>query len=426
MRRLLICCLLLALCQGGFAQKWEYDFIVPDDGGFMEAVHAANARLDKDKRFRIFIRAGHYFVKGEGDTLSTTELGQEVRFPSPITTLTASNTSIVGEDWTTTQVENRPVHEGISITSTLFVKGADHTYLQDFELWCNLRDNVNPLAGRAVSLHERNCSRNILVNMSLNSTQDTYWTNEGGTTYLDGCHVAGTVDFICGGGTVFFYQCDIELIKRSNYEKRDIIVAPATAEHLDYGFVFDRCRVYSADSVRFHLGRPWRYYPRCAFVNCRFETLPDPVGWTNMSGNRPKLLTEYGSVDKAGRMIDLSQRRRVFEDRQKRQYEVDYSPVLTDEEVKAYTLDKVFPDWNPREGARQVTPPLVTLRGRTVRWEDIPEAGCYAVYLDDTLHTFVTEPEYVVPLTYSTGTRVAIRCANQMGGLGKMSNTVVI
>ena len=424
MRKSLLITLLLIYSFIGRAQKWSYDFIVPDDGGFLEAVHAANSRIDKEVRFRIFIRKGHYFVKGEGDTLTTTEEGREVRFPSPITTLTASNTSIVGEDWHTTQVENRPVHEGISITSTLFVKGADNTYLQDFELWCNLRDNVNPFAGRAVSLHERNCRRNILVNMSLNSTQDTYWTNDGGTTYLDGCHVSGTVDFICGGGTVFFDRCDIELVKRDNYEKRDIIVAPATAEEIDYGFVFDHCRVYGNDSVRFHLGRPWRFYPRCAFVNCRFEVLPDPLGWTNMSGNRPKLLTEYGSVDKDGRMIDLSKRRRVFEDRQKREYEVDYSPVLSDAEVAGYTLDKVFPNWSPKQDAGQVAPPLITLRGRTVRWKDIPEAGCYAVYVNGELRDFITSSEYQIPSDLFTGTKVFIRCANQMGGLGKASNTV--
>ena len=39
------------------AQKWKYDFIVPDNGDFVQAIHAANKRPDKTKRFRIFLRA---------------------------------------------------------------------------------------------------------------------------------------------------------------------------------------------------------------------------------------------------------------------------------------------------------------------------------------------------------------------------------
>ena len=37
----------------GMAQKWNYDFIVPDDGNFMSAIYAANDRFDKEARFRI-------------------------------------------------------------------------------------------------------------------------------------------------------------------------------------------------------------------------------------------------------------------------------------------------------------------------------------------------------------------------------------
>ena len=32
------------------AQKWDYDFIVPDNGSFDEAIQAANQRIDKEKR----------------------------------------------------------------------------------------------------------------------------------------------------------------------------------------------------------------------------------------------------------------------------------------------------------------------------------------------------------------------------------------
>ena len=107
--------------------KWTYDFIVPDNGNFVQAIQAANTRENKQRRYRIFIRPSYYRIKGEGNIISAVENGVKVEFPSPMTTLTAPNTSIIGDTWQTTQIENCPQHEGISITSTLFCKGADST-----------------------------------------------------------------------------------------------------------------------------------------------------------------------------------------------------------------------------------------------------------------------------------------------------------
>ncbi len=419
----------MALC-AAVAQKWSYDFIVPDNGDFLDAIHAANGRFDKDKRFRIFIRAGHYFSEGEGDTIRTTENGVEVRFPSPIATLTASNTSIIGEDRLSTRIENRPVHEGISITSTLFLKGCDNTYIQDLEFWCNLKNNTNPKAGRAVALHERNCSHNIFRNLFLNSTQDTYWTNDGGTTYLDSCTIAGTVDFICGGGTIYFDRCDIQLVARDNYEKCDIITAPATADNLSYGFVFDRCDIYGADSrkVKFYLGRPWKFSPRCVWLNCLFRSKPEEEGWTNMHGMLPKLFAEYNSrlrIDEGvSEPIDLSARRTVYQDTHKNDMAVDYKPQLTAAEAADYTLERVFPGWNPRNDCLQVPPPVVKLKGKRLVWNDIAESGCYAVYKNQQLVDFTTNAYYKIPSGTPKGTTFYVRCANQMGGLCDASGEV--
>lgn len=418
---------LLVLCDAK-AQKWSYDFIVPDDGTFMDAVHAANQRFDKHRRFRIFIKAGQHLSDGEGDTIRTTENGQEKRFSSPIATLRASNTSIVGEDARTTVVENRPQHEGISITSTLFLNGTDNTYLQDLQLFCNLKNNVNPKAGRAVALHERNCGRNIFRKVFLNSTQDTYWTNDGGTTYLDSCTVAGTVDFICGGGTIYFDQCDILLVERDNWEKSDIITAPATADTLDYGYVFNQCAVRSAGShqLKFYLGRPWKFAPRSVWLNCCFHAMPQEIGWGNMHGMLPKLFAEYGSryvaPDGSETTIDLTKRRTVFQGTDKRDMRVDYRPELTEAEAAAYSLNKVFSDWQPRNDCQQVNPPHVSLKGRKLKWPDIPEAGCYAVYMNGKLQNFTTTPTFTIPADAMKGAAFSIRCANQMGGLGPMSN----
>ena len=102
--------------------KWKYDFIVPTNGTFRQAIKAANERADKSKRFRIFVKSGHYRMHTNPDDIISTVIdGKKVEFPSPIITLTAPNTSIIGEGAGHTQIENCPKYEGISITSTLFL-----------------------------------------------------------------------------------------------------------------------------------------------------------------------------------------------------------------------------------------------------------------------------------------------------------------
>lgn len=417
----------LSVHQTALAQRWNYDFVVPRDGDFVAAIHAANNRSDKTKRFRIFIHSSNYRTKGEGNLIKTTENGKEIEFPSPMTVLTASNTSIIGEEWQNTQIENCPQHEGISITSTLFVKNADNTYIQDIELWSNYKNDARLFANRSVALNEKRCRHNVLKNVSLLSTQDTYYTNDGGETYLEDCQIAGTVDFICGGGTVFFNHCDIKLVARGDTKKRDILCAPATDAKSPFGYVFNDCYIDGPDhqNNQYMLGRPWKNAPRAVFINCSMNVVPHAEGWTEMHGTQPALFAEYESTNGTFQPLDLSKRRTRFRDKNDVEHTVSYNPVLTSDEAARYTVEKVFPDWNPKALAKQVDPPVLSIKGRTITWPDVPEAGCYVVCKNRMAVAFTTEPRYVVPAGTREGTCYSIRCANQMGGLGEYSAEVV-
>lgn len=425
MKKLLFSLAFLALT--AHAQKWDYDFIVPDNGSFDEAIQAANKRCDKETRFRIFVKAGNYVTVGDDDTLKTTVDGKDIRFKSPIVTLSAPNTSIIGEDYNSTCIENRPTYEGIGITSTIFLKGCDNTYIQDLQFYCHLINNANPFAGRAVALNERNCKNNVFKNVFLNSTQDTYWTNDGGNTYLQNCKIAGTVDFICGGGTIFFDNCDIILVKRQNYEKGDIITAPATPENQQYGYVFSKCKILPQDgeNVKFHLGRPWKFKPKVEFIDCQFFTLPLPEGWTNMHGTIPGRFGEYNSIDKDGKTLDLSQRRTVFEGTDKKLVKIDYNPVIQEEELERFNINNVFNGWNPRDIAQQIDPPTLTAKNNMLKWADIPNAGTYAVYMNNKIIAFTKQNQFKIN-NPSASSIFYIRAANQMGGLGKPSNSITL
>lgn len=407
--------------------RFRYDFVVPTNGSFVDAVHAANRRADKSKRFRIFIKSSMYRLRGEGDTITITENGKKLRIPSPMTILTAPNTSIIGEGMKNTQIETEPQHEGISITSTLFLKGADSTYIQDLELWSNFKNDFNAFANRSVALNEKNCKGNIFKNLSLISTQDTYYTNDGGTTYLEDCDIAGTVDFICGGGTIFFNRCNIELRPRGDTGKGDVICAPATEAGREYGYVFNSCRIWGdkGQANKYMLGRPWKNAPRAVFVCTNMELAPNPLGWTEMHGTIPKLFAEYESLDPNFQLIPTEERRTHFKDANNNTTEVEYSPELSMADADRHELDNVFPGWHPDRKAAQIEPPTIKIRNRNqIYWEDVKEAGLYAIIKNRDVVAFTTEPHYTIPSGTAEGACYAIRCANYYGGLGERSNDV--
>ena len=74
LRLLTILYLALALALPSHAQapdsigriRFKYDFVVPTNGNFVDAIHAANNRPDKSKRYRIFIKSSMYRIKGDG------------------------------------------------------------------------------------------------------------------------------------------------------------------------------------------------------------------------------------------------------------------------------------------------------------------------------------------------------------------------
>ena len=408
--------------------RFRYDFVVPDQGGFVQAIHAANQRPDKKKRFRIFIKSSMYRIKGEGNPIKITEKGKEIEIPSPMTVLTAPNTSICGEGWKHTQIESMPQHEGINCTSTLFLKGADSTYIQDIELWSNFRNDFNAFANRSVALNEKNCKGNIFKNLSLMSTQDTYYTNDGGTTYLEDCTIKGTVDFICGGGTIYFSHCDIELRKRGDTGKGDVICAPATEAYREYGYVFNGCRIFGSpeQANKYMLGRPWKNAPRAVFLGTVMDLQPDSLGWTEMHGTQPKLFSEYESMDSRFQLLPTTGRRKQFKNQQGVPLTVRYSTTMAPPEADRYDIDKVFPGWHPEQKAALVDPPTVYIKGRgDIYWDDVPEACLYAICRDRDVVAFTTEPHWKVPRGTREGSCFSVRCANFYGGLGERSNEVV-
>lgn len=94
--------------------------------------------------------------------------------------------------------------------------------------------------------------------------------------YFERCLIEGDVDFIFGGATAWFRDCEI-LASDHGY-----LTAPSTPESVPYGLVFTGCRIRNVGSdPNVRLGRPWRDYGATLFLDCSLEGDFAPERWND-------------------------------------------------------------------------------------------------------------------------------------------------
>lgn len=411
-------------------EKALYDFIVPDDGNFKDALNAAASRTDKSKRFRIFVKQGNHIIPANQNSMVTGTDGKS--YPDPKTSFGTPNTSIIGEDMALTSVANTMPNdlasnpdagaggqanplEGIRTSGLLYMtSGATNTYFQDI----TLKTNTPDATGRNVILVDGG-NKTICKDVTLWAYQDTYVSDRSQSLYyFEGGVIRGRTDFICGSGDVFFNDVDIVMCEQGGY-----IVAPR--DNVKYGYVFKDCTLKGEqDDVNgnYFLGRPWTEAAETYYIDCTMEAIPTAAGWTNMSAGGCTRFAEYNSVSASGTTVDLSGRVKVLGNENPH----SFNPVLSAEEAAEIgNMSNMFGDWNPREATEQAPTPanvkLYTGDSKLV-WDNNDYALLWAVCKDGKVVDFTTEPIYTVD---DASAAWSVRAANEMGGLGEAASAVV-
>lgn len=186
--------------------------------------------------------------------------------------------------------------------------------------------------GQAVALHIEG-DRVILRKCRILGNQDTvYAGKEAARIYFEDCYIEGTTDFIFGPSTCWFERCEIHC-KRNSY-----ITAASTPEHIEYGFIFNKCNITVAEGVdKMYLGRPWRAYAMTLFLNCNLPKEIRVEGWHNWGNEENEKTARYMEYKNRGEGSNLSKR-------------VQWTKILTDAQAKPYTLEaamKGCDNWNP-------------------------------------------------------------------------------
>lgn len=382
-----------------FAQNGNWMEVKAGDAqGFMTALEIANGNNAAANATRTFI----FLPNG------TYDLGDKC-----LTTISGNNISIIGESMDNTIIVNKPEVEGIGVTATLF-NTSTGLYMQDLTL-----KNAYPFdksTGRAVCLQDKG-TQNICKNVKMLSYQDTYYSNNNkGQYYFENSDIHGIVDFICGGGDVFFNKCTLTL----EPGKGSYITAPYT-DGSDYGYVFDGCKIVGSATDSFTFGRSWGGTAKCAFLN----TILDKNAAANIASTRwttggmnvvAKNFFEYNTVDENGKVISPAENIVKFT---KDKEVSEYNTIITAEKAAEFSLDKVFTNWKPADLAAQKSASAATESNGKLAWEG--DAQMYIVLKDGKFYAMTTEKS--LDIAGTTGTW-SVRAANEMGGFGKMTSVV--
>jgi pectin methylesterase-like acyl-CoA thioesterase len=388
--------------------KKSFDFIVGKDGDFKAALAAATAASSKGERFYIFFPNGQY------------NIGATTGDANQMTTVSIPKVSYIGENSDSVVLYNKSIQESINSTATMYFTGAaSNVYMQDLSLMNKMDYRTGTLLGRGVALWDQG-SKNIYKNVKLLSNQDTYFTG-GDRSYLENCDIHGTVDFICGGGDIYFNECLLYLEDRSG----NCLTAPAT--NSNWGYVFKNCTIdgFPVNNNSYRLGRPWSNAPKAVYINTTMKVLPAAAAWGDPMNVVPSVFAEYNSMTTSGASIDLSTRRTSYT---KDATTVTLNPILTTAQAAQYSLENVLGGsdvWQPNLATEQASVPVISDGSPVLKWDNSDYVLCWAIIKNGKFESFVTTNNYSIPANTPLGTSFSIRAVNEMGGLSMPSNTIV-
>ena len=339
-----------------------------------------------------------------------------------LTAISRNNISLIGQSMDGVIIKNAPdiSIEGIGTTATL-LNTSTGLYMQDLTLQNALdyygAQRAGLAGGRAVCLQDKG-KQTICKNVKMLSYQDTYYSNANNQFYWEDSEIHGTVDYLCGGGDVYYNGCTFVNESRSADGKTgsDVITAPYTDASNKFGYVFNNCTIENK-AASFSLGRAWGGNSTSVWLNTTMNQPKEIVSTRftlegmNVAAYKFK---EYNSVDKDGNVVSPASLVETFT---KGSQSYTYDIILSDEEAAGFTLDKVFTNWAPAEIAKQaIAPGFVKLDGTSLTWEDNKATKLWAVLKNGEVIDFVTTASYTV----DDATAVyAVRAANEMGGLSE-------
>ena len=436
----------------------RYYIFVPDGEYQMQGTEMLNGTYDSHKD------NSYSYLGGKTDASKAITVND---FHNGQSWVKRNNVSVIGQSQDSTVIFSDPYIYGISYTNTLGVSAKkENAYFQDFTVdnrysLFQVEKNIANPGDQSAAVYDRGV-HSIWKNVTMKGYQDTYVSASNTSSsqgkspgfyrthrYYEDCSVWGTVDFICGGGDDWWERPTMVLRKRTT--PNNIVAASHVSKYTsvnyigaDYlydepwGYVFNNAVVkcespeaYALQNGRYNIGRCWQGSPNQTFLYPVYESIPTSVGYTVMSKNLVCRMHEYGSTNADGTIADLTGRTL----RAASPAAGSDDCILTASQAAEYTVHNVLGGdnaYDPTEFTKQVhldgVVPIQTDEG--ISWTGSDQALCYVVFrLNEETGFFeffdVTKETVFSPDDSQDGRVFYVRAANQRGGLGKPTKTVV-
>jgi pectin methylesterase-like acyl-CoA thioesterase len=215
-----------------------------------------------------------------------------------INTGSRHNLTLVGAGYASTVIRytnNNVLNGGTSGRVSFLSKGNDLLF-RDLTIY-----NATPKGGSQAEALRSDGSRVVFVRCAFKSYQDTLLL--GGSSYFLDCLVEGDTDYIWGGGTAIFKNCELRCLNPA-----DLTQSRTPVDH--FGFIFLDCSITkpAGTSFSYGLGRN-SDNSNVAFIDCRMDTHISATAWSSAFGSVNLRNWEYNSQNLAGTAaIDVSQR----------------------------------------------------------------------------------------------------------------------
>ncbi|GKV18497.1 hypothetical protein SLEP1_g28866 [Rubroshorea leprosula] len=150
------------------------------------------------------------------------------------------------------------------------------------------RNTAGANSGQAVALRS-GADLSAFYNCSFEGYQDTLYTHSLALRqFYRECDIYGTVDFIFGNAAVVLQDCNI-YPRLPLYGQFNAITAQGRTDlNQNTGTSIQNCTIRAAEELRktkTYLGRPWKEYSRTVFMQSFMDSLIDPSGWHEWSGD---------------------------------------------------------------------------------------------------------------------------------------------
>ncbi|TQD81800.1 hypothetical protein C1H46_032643 [Malus baccata] len=259
------------------------DIVVAKDGSgnyktINEAISAASKRKGSG-RYVIYVKAGSYKENVQiklnnimllGDGIGKTIITGSKSVGGGTTTFNSATVAVVGDGF---------IAQGITFENT-----------------------AGPTSGQAVALRSGS-DLSVFYKCSFEGNQDTLYVHSERQFYRE-CDIYGTVDFIFGNAAVVIQNSNIYV---HNHKTNTVTAQGRTDPNQNTGISIHNCKVTAASdlkpvqsSVKTYLGRPWKQYSRTVFMKTYLDSLINPAGWMEWSGDFALKTLYYGEYMNTG------------------------------------------------------------------------------------------------------------------------------